>query len=108
VRARAREQKAIRTAVEGQSQVGRDVVTTLIDVVEEPLLLTVPRVFRPRDDEVGTGPLLNVPTYLPTYLPTPLDMHQRLEPESSNQATSWLTACATCLGRCCTAASVRP
>lgn len=40
-------------AVEGRALLGRDVVSNLIDVVEAPLLLVMPKIIRPRNEDVS-------------------------------------------------------
>lgn len=53
-------QQVVRVAVEGRALLGRDVVSNLIDVVEAPLLLLLPKIIKPRNEEVqeclGMGP----------------------------------------------------
>lgn len=48
-------QRVLRAAVEGPGLVpvvGKDVVSDLIDLVEEPLLLFMPKIIRPRNEEM--------------------------------------------------------
>lgn len=55
-------QQVVRVAVEGRALLGRDVVSNLIDVVEAPLLLLLPKIIKPRNEEVrrvlGSGALM--------------------------------------------------
>lgn len=48
-------QRVLRAAVEGPGLipvVGRDVVSDLIDIVEQPLLFFMPKIIKPRNDQI--------------------------------------------------------